>query len=174
MRFLSLSQAFKKTVKKAERQLINTQQGPELQEISPPIIALFRQGGATAREKQLALERFQFKGLSEREDPTRRISVYDTDEEARHSGWSPELKAEIEQMLLEGQNQYYFAVQADPTPKPWPSYDETEPSLILETARMVGIDLAHVLAYESENGNRPQIIKAITGEVAADEVEISA
>lgn len=174
MRFLSLSQAFKKTVKKAERKLINTSQGPEMQEISPPIIAYFKQGGATAREKQLALERFQFKGLSEREDPTRRISVYDTDEEARHYGWTPELKDEIEQALLEGQNQYYFAVFKDPTPKPWPAYDETDPKLILETARLVGVDFAHVLAYESENENRPAVIKAIEGDKASNEVEISA
>lgn len=160
-RYLSRSQAFKKTVKKASQQLVNGPAGPEMRELERPIIAFFQQGGATAREIELALQRFQFKGLAERENPARRISIYDTDEQALHQGWSEGLKAEIEEVLDRGQNQNYFRVDELRVPKPWPRYDEVAGKQVAEVADQFGVSLEQVLAYERENANRPEAIKAL-------------
>ena len=160
-RYLSRAQAFKKTVKKAEQQLIQGANGPTIHQTEAPLIAFFRQGGATPAEVELALERFQFRGLSERENPARRISVYDTDEEAATHGWTPELKAQVENMLDRGQGADYFKVEVPRLAKPWPKYDEIPADLLANTASVIGIDLDYVLAYERENGNRPEAIEVL-------------
>lgn len=174
MRFISRAQAFKKSVIKAESTLVNTPRGPEQVETKKPYIAFFSQGGATNQEVQFALERFQFKGLGERENPARRISIYDTDEVARAEGWTPEFKAEVEANLVKGQSSDYFLVEIPRLTAPWPSYDDTNAKDILSTATAIGVDLAHVLAYERENENRPEVVSALEGTEVFDEVEIGA
>lgn len=174
MRFISRSQAFKKGVIKAQQELVNTDRGPEHVTTRRPYIAIFEQGGATPRDKQLALDRFQFKGAYEREDVTRRISIFDTDERASREGWSPEFKKAVEDALVKGQNTDYFLVEDAPAPLPWPAYNETEPELVGETARLIGVSFDQVLAYERQNQNRPAVIKALTGEEVLEEVEVEA
>lgn len=160
-RYISKARAFKKAVVKAHMQLVNTQYGPEMREVTQPIIALFRQGGATPRELELAKERFRFRGVAEGEDPLWRISIYDTDEEARAHNWSPELKAQIEQALDAGQSPDYFKVEKDPAKKPWPLYDETAPEDIEGLALSTGVPIVDVMAYEEENQNRPKVLKVL-------------
>lgn len=172
MRFISRSQSFKKGVINAEHTLVQTPRGPEQVESRAPYIALFSQGGVTPNEVDLALERFQFKGLSERENPARRISVYDTDERAHLEGWTPEFKAEVEQALLKGQNADYFLVEQPKVAIPWNAYDTADVEDIVPTAKLIGVSLDHVLAYERENGNRPEVIAELEADSA--EVEISA
>lgn len=93
---------------------IQTANGSAMQTLVPPIIAIFEQGGPTPEEIRLALERFKFTGLAEGENPARRISIYDTDEQQRQHGWSDELKAEIETVLDRDQGRNYFKVEPPP------------------------------------------------------------
>jgi hypothetical protein len=175
MRFISLSPGMKRTVIHAEQTLVNTPRGPEQIQSREPYIAKFRQGGATAAETALALSRFQIKGLGERENPARRLSIYDTDEAARAENWTPELKAEIEQSLLSGVGQFYFQLEVPRVDLPWPAYATADPEDVVRTAGLVGVSLEHVLAYETENANRPAVVAEIKDALAAnDEVEIEA
>lgn len=174
MRFISRSQAFKKSVIKAKQTIVNTDQGPEYVTTQPPYIALFEQGGATNAEIKLALEKFQFKGLGERENPARRISIFDTDEQARRYGWSAEFKAEVEKALVEGQNLDYFLVEAPRVPVPWPAYNQTPPAKVLEIALSIGVEPSHVLAYERENKNRATVVKLLEESVEPNEVVVEA
>lgn len=173
MRCISKATNLKRTVIHAERTIVNGKSGPEYVVTREPYIALFTQGGATAYEKQLALEKFKFTGTGEREDPLRRISIFDTDEKAAQENWTPEFKDEVEKSLLAGQGEFYFVVEAPKVEKPWPAYDTASPEDIPELAEMFGVSSIHVLAYERENQNRPSVIEAL--EVSdPDEVEISA
>ena len=135
--------------------------GSSMQTLVQPMAAIFEQGGATQDEVNLALERFQFKGLYEGENPARRISIYDTDEQARQHAWSDELKAEIEALLDRDQGPNYFRVESPKATLPWPSYDETPAAKVMEVARTIGVDPSTVLAYERENQNRPSVLKAL-------------
>lgn len=175
MRFISKAQAFKKGVIKAKRTLVNTDSGPEYTTTREPYIALFQQGGATPAEVNMALERFHFAGLTERENPARRISVFDTDEVAHREGWTPEFKKEVEEALLRGQGEFYFLASAPKVEKPWPSYDEADPSRIVDTALAIGVALEHVAAYERENANRSFVLEALEQQAEdSAEVEITA
>lgn len=165
-RYISKARAFKKTVRKAKTQLINTPQGPEVTETSPPLIAFFEQGGTTPKETALALERFKFSGLAEKENPARRLSVYDTDEQAKAHGWGADFKSEVEAVLDAGQCEFYFKVVAEKAPKPWPKYDETDVDDIADLTSVLGIDPAIVLAYERENLGREAVLSAF------DEAEV--
>lgn len=164
-RYVSRAQAFKKSVVKAELREIATPYGMQQREATAPIIAIFQQGGATPREVKLALERFQFKGLAEGENPARRLSVYDTDEEARRCHWPEAVKAQVEATLDAGQSTDYFRVDEERAPKPWPAYDETAAGKVLEVARSAGVPLADVLAYETENQNRKTVLAAVEAEL---------
>jgi len=169
-RYLSRAQAFKKSVVKPTRTLAtNPATGlPEVIETGQPLIAIFQQGGATPREVEVALERFKFKGLSEGENPSRRISVYDTDEQARFHGWPDDLKQRVEAVLDAGQSADYFKVEPDRAAKPWPSYDDAVADAVVETAQVIGVPLEQVLAYETENKNRKTLVKQLEDELAAE------
>lgn len=173
MRFISCAPGHKKAVVKPKRTLVNTDNGPEYTESERGYIAFFRQGGATQREIELALDRFKFTGTYEGENPTRRISIYDTDEQARAEGWDDDFKAKVEKALVDGQNQWYFLVEQLPAPKPWPSYDETAEKDILAVAEVTGVSLEAVAAYERENKKRKSILDKLEKPVD-DEVTVPA
>src|SRR5262245_42969045 len=118
-RYISKAQAFKRIVRHARHHNLNTAQGVIQVESEPSIIADFEQGGATRHEIDIALERFSFKGRG-RENPARRLSMFDTDEAARAGNWSPELKDQVEANLDAGQGDVYFRVEAPSVAKPWP------------------------------------------------------
>lgn len=161
-RYISRSQAFKKGVVKAQTDSLRTAQGQTVQvETRKPIIAMFQQGGATPVEIQAALERFKFTGTYEGENVGRRISIYDTDEQAREHGWPDELKAEIEAVLDRDQGQNYFRAETATAPMPWPSYDETPAAKVPELAKTIGVPFETVLAYEREHENRPAVVKRL-------------
>lgn len=176
MRFVSKARAFKKGVIKAEQRTVeNRQTGMvEVREVTQPYIAIFRQGGATAREVELARQRFAFKGLAEGENPLQRISVFDTDEEAKRHGWGDEFKTKVESILVGGQNSYYFLVENEKAAKPWPAYDEADAGTIIDSAGIVGVSLDVVLAYERENKNRKTVVKAIEEKLAEGQVVVEA
>lgn len=178
-RYISRAGAFKKGVVKSIVRNVTDKYGAVSQvEEGKPIIAIFKRGGATPREAQIALERFTIKGLADGENPVRRLSIYDTDEEAREQGWDDELKAQVEEALNKGQNQDYFRIEADKAPKPWPSYDETPEESIVDIANVVGVSLEDVLVYEKENQNRESVVidvkKALSSLADDSEVVVQA
>lgn len=161
-RYISRASQFKKTVARAATQIVETVHGPVTHEVGRSTIAFFQQGGATPYEVELAQERFKFTGLAEGELPTRRLSVYDTDEQARLHGWDPELKAEIEATLDAGQSADYFRVEPQPAPAPWPTYDQLDAAAVVKAVPLLGSDPDMVLAYERAHKNRKSVIDALS------------
>lgn len=177
-RYLSKYSAMKKTVIKAEQALIQGPQGPMMQVMREPVIAIFQKAGVTPWERQFAAQHFGFVGLAEGEDPLGRISSYDTDEEAIRHGWSPEQKIAVEELLDRQQSADYFRVEKPRTPAPWPNYDEIVPqgrrtielvaAQIAETVQTLGIDPEAVIVYELENKARPEVLEALSPVVDAE------
>ena len=165
MRFASKSQRYKREVRKPILTLVQGPAGPEQKAIRDNFIAEFEQAGLTEHEKQQVRERFTFLGQYEGEDPMRRVSIYDTDDQARIHGWDDEMKADIEANLLEGQNEFYFKLEDFRLPKPWPKYDDLRSAeKIAETVKSLGLDAEAVIAYEKENKNREAVISALSEE----------
>lgn len=169
-RYISKARAYKRGVVYPRLEMVKGTDGQVMQiESGDTIIASFHQGGATEREVQIALERFSFKGTTDGEDPTRRLSIYDTDEEARQRGWSDDLKKRVESILDNNQDEYYFKVEAVKAQKPWPSYDDTDINHIVDVAKVVGVSLEDILAYEDENSKRPEVVSAVQAALKPDE-----
>jgi len=161
LRFASKSQEYNREVRKPIFALIQGPGGPEKVATRDGIMAQFEQSGLTAHEREQVRAKFTFLGQYEGEDPMRRVSIYDTDQAARFNDWDAETKAEIEQNLLEGQNEWYFVLEDLRATKPWPTYDKQTPKQIIETAAVIGADLEAVIAYERENKNRPTLVSEL-------------
>lgn len=161
MRYLAKG-GYKKTVRKAEVQIVQGPNGPVETLARAPEIAVFWQFGVTPWERELARERFTFTGLAEGENPVKRLSIYDTDIAARERNWDAKTKAEVERVLDEGQNEFYFRVDEPLALKPWPKYDEARSApKIAEAVLSLGLDVGGVIAYERENKNRESVIEAL-------------
>lgn len=170
-RYLSKYSSMKKTVIKSQQTLVQGPQGPYLQQMRPPHIAFFRTTGVTPWEREFAIAHFGFSGIADGEDPVNRISSYDTDEEAKLNGWTPEEKAAVEHLLDTQATSDYFRVEKPALLAPWPNYDELVPQgrrtkelvaeQIAETVKTLGIDREAVIAYELENGNRREVLEAL-------------
>lgn len=168
MRFASKSQRYKREVRKPVYALVQGPDGPEKTATRENIIAEFRQAGLTPHERQQVLARFTFGGLAEGEDPMRRVSLYDTDQEAADHGWDDATKAAVEQNLLEGQSEWYFCLEEQRAAKPWPTYDSQTPKQILDTVTATGADVEGVLLYERENKNRATLISELESQIAEE------
>lgn len=171
-RYISKAGSFKKTVRPAKSTLVQTSAGPVLQVTEQPVIAVFTRGGITAYEKALALERFQFKGLSEGEDPMDRISIFDTEEQKNLSGWDDALCREAEQRLDKDQGSDYFRVEFPKAERPWATYDEMDEDEILRFAKDGGFDHARLAAYERENKNRESLLEALEALFGDEEIVV--
>lgn len=162
MRFGSISPEYNRTVRQPVFGLVQGPGGPEKVCTRDGIMAQWEQGGLTAFEKAQMLARFTIRGLGEGENPERRLALYDTDEEANRHGWSADTKSEVEQNLLDGQNEYYMALELELAAKPWPRYDSLRSApKIAEMVTEFGIAPEAVLAYERENRNRDEVIAAL-------------
>ena len=168
MRFASKSQEYNREVIKPIFTLIQGPAGPEQHATRAPHLAQFVQSGLTAHEREQVRARFTFNGQYEGEDPMRRVSIYDTDQEAALHGWDAETKAAVEQNLLEGQNEWYFKLEERRAGKPWPSYDSQTPKQILDTAALIGADVEGVIAYERENKNRSTLVAELEAKLIGD------
>jgi len=175
-RYLSQASGFKKTGRHAVNELLTGPNGDYRQLKTPSIICAFQQGGVTEWENKIASQRFGFRGVAEGEDPLRRISVYDTDEEANRRGWSAETKVDVERMLDSGQSADYFRVELPKAPAPWPSYDQTDALRIASMAEAIGVDPQAVLVYERENLAREEVLEQVASLLVSepDEVIVSA
>lgn len=128
-------------------------------------MAQFAQAGLTEHEKAQVKERFTFLGQYEGEDPMRRVSIYDTDLETRLNEWDDETKKDVEANLLEGQGEFYFLLDEQRQPKPWPNYDNLRSAdKIAEIVKEQGYDSEAVIAYERENKNRDAVLEALAPE----------
>lgn len=139
---------------------IQTANGSAMQTLVPPIIAIFEQGGPTPEEIRLALERFKFTGLAEGENPARRISIYDTDEQQRQHGWS-DVEGRDRDRARPRPRPNYFKVEAPAAPLPWPSYDETPAAKVLEVARGRWAWIPLRSSPTSANKNRAGVVKLV-------------
>ncbi len=175
-RYISQASGFKKTGRHPEHELLTGPNGDYRQLRRPSIICLFQQGGVSPWENELATKRFGFRGIAEGENPLRRVSVYDTDEEAARNGWDAGTKADVEGMLDRGQSADYFRVELPRSPAPWPSYDQTDALRIADMAEAIGVDPQAVLIYERENLAREEVLGQVASLLVSepDEVIVSA
>ena len=164
-RYLSKYAAFKKTVLKGASTLVQGPDGPRVEQTRQPVIALFQQSGVSLWERELAKDRFGFRGVAEGEDPWRRVSAYDTDEQAKRLAWTPEQKASAESLLDAQQGADYFRVEKPRLAAPWPSYSTTASGRVLELVRELDIDVEYAIEYEKENKNRSTVIRALENEL---------
>lgn len=142
----------------------------------------FRPGGIPEWARQQAAATFGHQpGVAHDEDPTWRYSMFDTDAEAHMRGWDSETKALVDERLLTGlgYGDDHILVEKPKLPAPWPNYDKLVPrgkrtadmvaQLIADKVRDDGYDADTVVAYESENLNRSEVINAIRQAAARDE-----
>lgn len=154
------------------------------QDVQKGIVCEFRPGGIPAWAKESSAAQFGAPlGLAHDEDPTFRYSMYDTDEAAHSSKWTPAVKAEVEDRLLNGMSYGvdYVQVTKPKLKAPWPNYDKLVPrgkrtpelvaQQIAEKVSTDGYDPYYVLSYESENQNRLEVIKAVEHLIANPVVE---
>lgn len=142
-------------------------------------IQFHRSGGAPDWAKDAVSKLPGFgKGMGHNEDPFTRVGVIDTDEEAIRQGWTPEEKAFVEQALQNAPSSgiEYVICAAPKATKPWDKYDEfvgqDAVEKILYAIEFIGADPAHVVRYEKENQNRPEVIEAVEALIEREEEDI--
>lgn len=149
------------------------------------LIVDFRPGGIPEWAKQQAAEVFGHQpGLAHDEDPTWRYSMLDTNAEAFIRGWDDATRAEVEDKLLRNPNNGndYVLVDKPRLKPPWPNYDQLVPrgkrtmenvaQQIASKVHADGYDRDYVIAYESENQNRREVIVALQAEVVEPEEDL--
>jgi hypothetical protein len=147
----------------------------------------FRKGILTDYEKAIARKQLNFRGVpmnmdGSAIDPVDRASLFDTE-------WieDKDLRARVEKRMLEhsGLNHYmgYILVEEEKVPAPWPTYDELtihgrrNASQVaeknIEVAKLTGVDLDVLIAYEKQNRNDERLIAAYEAakEAPAEPVE---
>lgn len=142
-----------------------------------PIYAVFTPldagGFLYENEKAAATDHFKFHGLTQHEDeatpsdPTYRLSIYDTREEAQKNEWDAETQKLVEDTLVRMSTlspNDLLVIETTPIPAPFPAYDEYagDPGELVISLVQQGHDLERVLHYERTFGqNRPEIIEAL-------------
>lgn len=140
--------------------------------IQTELTAHFMPGALRPEERELALRSWSFNGFYQEQDevtqvaPDYRIGVFDSIQAQREHGWSDEERRAVEDELvrlsIEDPNTLIVMAE-EKLVAPWPNYDVFTGSLndlcgkILED----GYPLEDVLAYESENLDRPEVIAAL-------------
>jgi hypothetical protein len=138
----------------------------------PGYAVQFRKGILTDYEKAIAREKLTFRGVpmnmdGSAIDPVSRASLFDTE-------WieDKELRARVEKRMLEhsGLNHYmgYILVEEEKVPAPWPTYDELTihgrrnveqvARKNVEVARLTGVPIEALIAYEKQNRNDERLI----------------
>lgn len=135
----------------------------------------WRWGDVTEWENLQALKHFEssFRGLGYDENPSHRLSTFDSLWAQEVNGWTDEEREIVEARVRSGPGNGvdYIVVDTPRVPAPWPAYDKLRPQgkrtvemvaeKIAETIAELEIDPQHVLAYERENENRPAVIAAV-------------
>lgn len=119
----------------------------------------------TDEDLAFALSTFNFRGLpiyesGEEVGASYRVSVFDSEVAKLQLGWTDEEEALVVDTLRNSGmiGQAFAELVPEPAAKPWNGYDDVEDAdRILELALAIGADLDKVLAYETENKNRPEV-----------------
>lgn len=145
----------------------------------------WRWGDVTEWERHTVLEHFgnSFRGLLYDEDPIHRLSSFDSLWAQSVNGWTDEEREIVEERVRTGPGNGvdYVVVDTPRVPAPWPGYD----SLTVQGRRTIqlvaekiaamtadtGTPPSHVLAYERENLNRPEVLAAVTALTAEEPAE---
>jgi hypothetical protein len=158
---------------------------PQLQEayatgmarvIQEPVYAMFYPGKLTPDERQMAVTHWTFNGFYQEQDevtvvaPDYRIGCFDSREAQIESGWSDELRIEVENELvrLAGLYDDVMVVPEITLSPPWPRYDEFKggPKVLVRKLIEEGYDLEEVLAYERQSQNRELVVEELERELA--------
>jgi hypothetical protein len=92
-----------------------------------------------------------------------RGNYLDTDVAAERNGWSEEEKALVEAALLKlcRERPDEIRIYEKPAPeKPWPTYDDTDPSTIVQVAVSTNL-IREVIAYEEATLRREKILRPL-------------
>lgn len=163
MRFISRYGRPGVSIFKPTYELIATPGGGKARyESQPGFIAMFDRGGIREYEIVEAKKAFKFPGLFEKEDPVRRLSLFDTDTEAKRLGWDEEYKAKVEEILLSRCGPDIIMVEPPPVAVPWPNYPRIKNAeKIISRVKEDGYSPKLVLEYELQNEKRSEVIEAM-------------
>lgn len=166
MRLLSPHARFSLQVFEAQEQIVMDARGfAQLQVIQKPVVAEFEVGGLLDHEIEVALTKFNFKGLPDRVNPLTTVSVFDTEAYAEtlpeHN--RDEIIVQMERRLRElAERKHTFIIVDQPrAERPWPSYDEDTIEDVLKFQERLRIEPTRIRLYELENANRPEIVLAM-------------
>jgi hypothetical protein len=135
----------------------------------------WRHGDVTEWERLEAMRHFdgRFRGLTHDENPVQRLSTFDSLWAQQVNGWTDDERVTVEEAVKNGPGNGidYIVVDRPAAPKPWPAYDKLTAQgrrtigmvaeKIAETTRELELDPQHVILYERENENRPEVIAAL-------------
>jgi hypothetical protein len=107
------------------------------------------------------------------------LAYYDLSGDAQRNGWNAEEQAAIVERL--NRTEGAIPVERPKLSPPWPAYDKLTvhgrrtaaivAEKIAETVKENGYDPAYVIAYETENANREEVIAAVAATVDVEETE---
>ncbi|GIV03974.1 MAG: hypothetical protein KatS3mg015_2804 [Fimbriimonadales bacterium] len=148
--------------------------------IQKRIDANFHNRLVTDEDFAVALGAFQFPGLPEDFDtnshvsPRYRVSVWDSEWARENEGWTDEeIDLIIETLRRDpGLGTDFIELTPRPTEAPWPTYDESDLETIIAVVQATGIDPERVIAYERENANRKEVLDALLGVEADDDLVV--
>lgn len=100
--------------------------------------------------------------------------VFDLDAIAEERGWDADVKAQAERELdrqctLRPELLQRVDYISAPAPRPWPTYDGTDPDKVIEIAQATGTSAA-AAAYERENLERAELIEQLDKDAATQPV----
>ncbi|HKB39853.1 MAG TPA: hypothetical protein VKD72_25685 [Gemmataceae bacterium] len=141
------------------------------QVVQQEVLCHFVSEGLKPHERELAMQRFAFRGLYQEMDevstvqPDYRIGLFDTVAAQRERGWPDEMRARVERALtaIAEENTYLLVAPKASVEPPWPLYDEYKgpPAKLAQKLLDEGHDLQRTLIYERESQNRSSVIEAI-------------
>jgi hypothetical protein len=139
--------------------------------IEEPVYAIFSPGGLRPEERALAIGHWSFNGLPQEQDetttvqPDYRIGLFDTHIAQMAKGWDDETTGLVERTLVERAafNDDILLIEEIRAVPPWPRYDAYQGGTKALMRKLVdeGHDLEQVLAYESENQQRSDVLLAL-------------
>src|SRR5262252_9321479 len=142
--------------------------------------AQFTPGGLQPFERELALAKWEFKGLYQEADeathvqPDYRIGVFDSVEAQLNNLWTDEERLLVEAVLSDPSRSADVLVLPRTTlTPPWPRYDDFNGTVrqLIKKLMEDGHDLEQVLAYEEASQNREPVLDALRAQLAGVEPE---
>ena len=148
----------------------------EVRVLQTPVYAMFEPGGLQPLERELALAHWTFNGIYQEQDevtmvpPDYRIGVFDSELAQLESGWTDEIRIQVEEELTRLAESFedLIAIPRTLVPPPWPRYDDFKGTTNELIQRLIddGHDLDAVLTYERATQKREDVIAAIETLVA--------